>query len=206
MRLLRYATVALVLVLAVTGIAIAAVQGRTTKKVAASFATTPQRLSTETCTGADGSYTVTEGTYKGTVSGTLTGGVTETLLIHARSVVNQTTGDGTTVGRFHIKNGDSRVAEGSLGAVDSGSGSLNGFLFGRLPGASEASPPQRLLANFTATLGTGALNGQIGGGGAMTNSAVEQGGSCLEAPRPKPESDNGESRPASPRPPHPARD
>jgi hypothetical protein len=196
MRSLRYATAAPVLVLAVTGIALAAKHDPTTKQVAAKFSTTPQRVVTKTCTGSDGSYTVTDGTYNGTISGTLTGGSTDTLTIHAKSIVNQTTGDGTTVGHFRIKNGVSPVADGSLTAVDSGSGSLNGFLVAHVPAAPPPPPPaERLLANFSGTLGAGGIAGTIGGNGSMTNTAVEQSGSCPPHPRP---------HHLGPRPHHPA--
>src|SRR5436305_5744127 len=186
MRSLRYATPVPSLVLAATGIAIASGNhAATTKQVAASFSTTPQRLVTKTCTGADGSYTVTDGTYTGTVSGTLTGGATDTLKIHAKSIVNQTTGDGTTVGHFRIKNGVSPVADGSLIAVNSGSGSMNGLLFAHVPAGPPPPPPAaRLLANFTGTLSAGGIAGKIGGNGTMTNTAVEQSGSCPPHPRP----------------------
>lgn len=200
MHSLRNAAVALVAVLAVAGIAAAANQGPATKQIAASFSTTPQHLSTKTCTGSDGNYTVTDGTYTGTVSGTLTGGATDSLAIHAKSIVNQTTGDGTTVGHFRIKNGGSPVADGSLDAVDSGSGSLNGFLLGHLLGPPPPPPPhQRLLANFTGTLGASGINGQIGGNGTMANTGVEQSGSCPPPPPPHPHPHH--PHPATPVPP-----
>jgi hypothetical protein len=179
---LRYSAVVVVpVVLGLTSFALAGDTGPSTKQVAASFSTAAQHVSTKTCTGADGNYTLTNGTYTGTVDGTLTGGAIDTLQLNVRSLVNQTTGDGSATGQFTIKHGMADVANGSLAAVDRGSGSLSGFLSGHVPG-TPPSPPQgpraHLFANFSATLTSGALNGQIGGNATMTNSAVEQAGGC----------------------------
>lgn len=183
MRALRYAAPALICGLGVTGIAMGAAQGPTTKPTAASFSTTAQHVTTKTCTGSDGNYAVINGTYSGTINGSLTEGTTDALTIKARSIVNQTTGDGTTFGHFSIKNGKSHVADGTLSAVDSGSGSLNGMLLGHIPGPPQPPhPSQGIVANFTGTLGASSLAGQIGGNGAMTNSGVVQSGSCSPPP------------------------
>ena len=198
MRILRYPAAALVVALAAAGIAIAANPGLTTKQVAATFSTAPQHVNTKTCTSADGTYVVTDGVYTGTATGTLTGGATDTLKIHAKTVVNQTTGDGTAKGHFLIKSGNARVADGSLNAVISGSSSLNGLMLGHGPGSPPPPPPkQHLIANFTATMSAGGISGQIGGNGSMTNTAVSQGGPC---PSPKPPKSHHTH--AHPAPPH----
>ena len=183
---LRYsAPVVVVLVLGLTGFALAGPPGPSTKQVAASFSTTAQHVTTKTCTGTDGTYTLTNGMYSGTVDGTITGGATDTLQLNVRSLVNQATGDGSTTGQFTIKHGMTDVANGSLSAVDSASGSLSGFLSGHAAGTPPPPPSggrARLFANFSATLTSGALNGQIGGNATMTNSAVEQSGGCPAPP------------------------
>ena len=198
MRFLRYPAAALVVALAATGIAIAATPSATTKQVAATFSTTPKHVNTKTCTGADGTYVITDAVYTGTATGTLTGGAAATLRIHAKTVVNQTTGDGTAKGHFSIKNGTAPVANGSLYAVVSGSSSLNGLMLAHRPGApSPPSPPQHLIANFSATVSPAGISGQIGGNGSMTNNAVTQGGSC-----PVPHHGHVHSVPPHPQPPH----
>jgi hypothetical protein len=184
MRSLRYtAVVVVVFALGLTSFALAGDSGPSTKQVAASFSTTSQHVTIKTCTGTDGTYTLTNGMYSGTVDGTLTGGATDTLQLNVRSLVNQATGDGSSTGQFTIKHGVTDIANGSLSAVDSASGSLSGFLSGHGPGTP--APPggrARLFANFSATLTSGALNGQIGGNATMTNSAVEQSGGCPAPP------------------------
>jgi hypothetical protein len=185
MRTFRYPAIAVVLALAATGVAIAASPGETTKEVAATLSATAQHVNTKTCTGADGTYAVTDAKYTGTVIGTLTGGMTDSLTIHAHSIINQTTGDGIATGHFNIKNGTAPVASGFLNVVVSGSGSLNGLLLGHGPGSPPPPPPpQRLIANFTGTLSSNGISGQVGGNGAMTNTAVTQGGSCPAPPPP----------------------
>jgi hypothetical protein len=193
-RTLRYPAAALLIALVASGIAVAANPGKTTKKVAASFSATVQHANTRMCTGADGTYAVTDAVYIGTATGTLTEGATDALKIHAHSVVNQTTGDGITTGRFSIKNGTGRVADGLLFAVVSGAGSLDGTMLGRGPGTPPPPPPsQKLIANFTGTLSSGGMTGEIGGNGSMTNTAVAQGGPC-----PAPASPHSQPHPSHP--------
>ena len=201
MRFLRYPAAALVVALAATGIAIAATPSATTKQVAATFSTTPKHVNTKTCTGADGTYVITDGVYTGTATGTLTGGAADTLKIHAKTVVNQTTGDGTAKGHFSIKNGTAPVANGSLYAVVSGVSSLNGLMVGRGPGAPPP-PPRHLVANFTATVSAGGMSGQIGGNGSMANGAVTQGGPCPVPQHPHPHHAHVHPVPPHPGPPH----
>lgn len=204
---LRYPTAAAVVLsgLGLAGFALANSPGPSTKQVAASFSTTSKHVSTKTCTGADGNYTLTNAMYSGTVSGTLTEGATDTLKLNVRSLVNQTTGDGSVSGQFTIKHGNADVANGSLSAVDTGSGSLSGFLSGHGPGVPPPPGPRaRLLANFTGTLSSGNLNGQIGGNATMTNSAITQSGGCPAPPEPRGHHEHPHSPPAAPS--HPPKD
>jgi hypothetical protein len=175
-RLLRFMPIVAVPVLVATGIAVAAGEGSgpTTTQVAASFSATAQHVYTKTCTGSEGAYTLTDAAYSGTVSGSLTGGAGDTLVIRARSLINQTTGDGTTVGRFRITSGTLPVAQGWLDAVASGSGTLSGLLVGHRDTTPAGAPRQQLIANFTGTLSANGIGGQIGGNGTTTNSAVAQ--------------------------------
>src|SRR3954452_12191432 len=106
MRVKRFIGLALAaaLVLAVAGIAVAH-GGRSagkTEPATATFTAAPTDQSkTTTCTGVDGTYAITRGTYAGTSTGDprLTGDI----VIRAKSVVNQDNGLGVTSGVVYLK-------------------------------------------------------------------------------------------------------
>lgn len=171
----RFAPLALVTVVAlvVTGFAIAhEQQARKTEAVAATFTASTERVQSRQCTGADGVYDVTHAVYRGTATGDarLTGQIT----IKTKSVVNRTSGLGTTKGYVLIRDADGRLkAKAHLGAVVSQHTALNGLARGKVKNGGH------LLANVTATfnLAGATLSGELGSGTGQ-NTAVVTSGSC----------------------------
>ena len=156
--------------------------GLKTTPVAATFtAAAGDHLSSRTCTGADGTYTISRGSWNGTAvssSGRLAGA----LVIRGELGVNQTTGAGWLVARVRIDgNGDNRKdAGGELNGVIAG-GKLTGFLAGRV--RDEGA----LYASVSASVGTGGLtDGQIGGGASSSAAVVVDRGRCEATPKPRP--------------------
>jgi hypothetical protein len=176
---------AVVVALTVTGVAIAGGPSATSPVSATFTATTVLEKTVQTCTGADGTYEITHGTYSGTAVSTdphLNGPI----WIDVRSVYNTTKNLGWLSGKVHVENattGDR--AHGNLSAVNVG-GQLQGFLSGE-----ETAPGSRLLANVSASFAsaTGFASAQFGAGTA-TNTAIVSSGSC--------------NRHGPPKPPHPA--
>ena len=176
-RLMTFALAALV-ALAVTGLAIA--HGSDTKKtspVSASFTATPtEKTTTVTCTGGDGTYNITRGSYEGTATGSdavLTGKIT----LRTKSVVNTTTGYGYTEGKVTLRDADGKLkAKAHLIAVNTQKGILNGFLNGRV------KEQGHLLANFSAAFNAdgSSLSGELGSEApiAPLNSAIVTSGNC----------------------------
>jgi hypothetical protein len=158
-------------VLALTGIALAHGKGpSSTQAVTATFSTDAvSNLKTNTCTGADGTYTQTRATYSGTATSDdprLNG----TLTIRARSVYNTATNLGHVEGAFRVKGTDGH-ARGVFSAVSTG-GTLAGFA-----GGSVAAPRGTLLANLSATFdpATGFSAGQLGSGSSDDTAVVVSG-------------------------------
>jgi hypothetical protein len=148
-----------VLGLVASGAAIAATDAATTTPVTATFSATPSpNNTTKTCTGADGTYHVTNGTYTGTITSSdprLNGNI----VIDARSVVNITTGYGFTVGTVHLSNPATGAhGDSELSAVNTSNGKLDGFLLGHV------DDPSQLYANFSAAFNSDgtSLNGELG--------------------------------------------
>jgi hypothetical protein len=172
---------AVVVALTVTGVAIAGGPSATSPVSATFTATTVLEKTVQTCTGADGTYEITHGTYSGTAVSTdphLNGPI----WIDVRSVYNTTKNLGWLSAKVHVDNattGDR--AHGNLSAVNVG-GQLQGFLSG-----AETAPGNHLLANVSATFAsaTGFGSGQLGTG-TGTNTAVVSGGSCKPDKREKP--------------------
>lgn len=179
MRLLRIAAPATAAVLAAGGVAAAAAGDHSpkTQSAAATFNAAPTSKSkTRTCTGSDGSYNETRGVYSGTSTGDprLTGNI----VIRTRTLVNTTTGLGTTTGRVFLNSNGRRTAVAGLQAVNTQSGRLQGFVAGKVRDTS--SGKTGLYANFSAAFNSDgtALTGELGGNAPATDSAVFQRGSC----------------------------
>jgi hypothetical protein len=189
------AALAVFVLAAVAAIAVAASGGPKTDKVQATFTATLQSTKQRTCTGQDGAYADARDTYKGTITGDprLTGDI----VIRSHTLVNTTTGDGTTAGHFWIKQTGGRrtLAAGTFQGVDSGA-TTEGFTTGRITGSGGA----RLWANFTVTGNADGsqLSGSLGGGGG-NNTAVIQVKGCHGSTKPA-----KHSKPAKQHPSHPA--
>src|SRR5581483_2392720 len=156
MRKLVLSTVALA-ALAGSGLAIAhGFDTRSIKAVGSTFTTTPVgTVQTSTCTGADGSYTRSHGTYTGTVSNaTGDANLNGPITIDAKSLINTSTNVGVVTA--HIRFGSDA------------SGNVAGLVEGHAPGSTAA-----LLGNLSAAFSTtnGFTNGNIGG--ANSGGAVE---------------------------------
>jgi hypothetical protein len=202
MRMKRFIGSALVavLVLALAGIAVATGSKKqaATEPAAAEFTAAPvaDKTKTRTCTGVDGQYNITHGTYKGTSTGDprLTGDI----VIKTKSIVNLDNGLGVTQGSVWLSKPAATTpksrhgkkhryqAVAKLQAVNTERGKLDGFLSGVAKNA-DGKGKVALAANFSATFnadGT-SLTGQLGGDApvAPTNSAVFYGRPC--APEPK---------------------
>jgi hypothetical protein len=186
MRTKRIAGLALVAILAlvVAGIAVAHNAGKVGKTEAAqaTFTAAPTgQTKTRTCTGPDGTYNITQGTYTGTSTGDprLTGDIT----IRTKSVVNLDNGLGVTDGRVWLRDTGSRKvkATASLQAVNTQRGKLDGFLLGQAKNAT-GKGTTGLAANFSAAFNTDGsqLSGELGSDApvAPENSAVFYGRPC----------------------------
>jgi hypothetical protein len=182
MRLARIAAPVTIAALAAGGVAVAHGGGGhqpKTEPAAATFTATPDPASrTRTCTGADGTYNETFGVYRGTSTGDprLTGA----LLIRSHTLVNTTTGFGTTTGKVSISNSEGRkTAVAGFSAVNTQNGKLDGFLTGQ---ARDTPGKTRLFANFSATFNADGsqLSGELGSEAPVPpqNSAVFQKGHC----------------------------
>ena len=98
------ALAASVTVLVAAGVALAHGGGpATTQSVSAAFdATTVSKLTSRTCTGGDGSYTMTKATYTGTATST-DARFAGTVTVKAHTLYNTDTNLGTVDGRFRIE-------------------------------------------------------------------------------------------------------
>lgn len=186
MRMKRWIALALaaVMALAVTGIAVAHRSGKTTKTEAAqaTFTAKPdaQRTKTTQCTGTDGTYNVTRGTYDGTATGDprLTGDIT----IKTKTFVNTTNGLGFTQGRVWLRDTASKKVKATAGlsAVNTQQGKLDGFLLGQAKDTDKGRVS--LAANFSAAFNNDGseLTGELGSDApvAPQNSAIFFGRPC----------------------------
>jgi hypothetical protein len=177
----RLITIVCVLSLAGAGVAYACDQADSVKQVTATFsATTGNNVNTSTCTGSDGSYALTHGTWTGTATSTeptLNG----TATIDAKSLVNTTSGYGTVSGRLQISNSNGQTTA-NFNAVYA-NGQIAGLAVGRVSGAQTA-----LVANLSSAWSAtnGFTNGAIGG--TSGGSAVElSSGGCRPNSSSKPE-------------------
>ena len=123
-----------------------------------------------TCTGADGTYTLTKGWYNGTATST-DPRISGPLTLRAQTFYNATTKLGTVDGTFSVKtaNGHTR---GQFTAVDT-DGTLSGFARGEARGARA-----HLIGNLTATFDPASgFDGQVGSG-TSDDTAVFASGRC----------------------------
>ncbi len=182
MRKLVLSTVALA-ALAGSGLAIAhGFDTRSIKAVGSTFTAAPVgTVQTSTCTGADGSYTRSHGTYTGTVSNaTGDANLNGPITIDAKSLINTSTNVGVVTA--HIRFGSDGGGNAQFEGVYA-NGNVAGLVEGHAPGSTAA-----LLGNLSAAFSTtsGFTNGNIGG--ANSGGAVElTSGGCKPMPPPKPD-------------------
>ena len=166
----RWIALAAVVALAATGIAVAA-KDKGISAASASFTTDAgPKTKTRTCTGADGTYELKHGVYAGTGTGLLAGNVQ----LRFNSIVNTTENLGLVKGTLTARDGNELKVNAHFTAVVDGS-NVSGFLNGRAKDAKAA-----LLANFSATLGSSSLNGQLGGGSASNTAILYAGTGCTK--------------------------
>ena len=158
--------------------------GFKTTPVAATFtAAAGDNLSSRTCVGADGTYTISRGSWTG-IAVSSSDRLAGALVIRGELGVNQTTGAGWLVARVRIDGSSSsdhgKDAGGELNGVIAG-GKLTGFLAGRV--RDEGA----LYASVSASVGTGGLtDGQIGGGASSAAGLVVDRGRCEATPKQRP--------------------
>jgi hypothetical protein len=182
MRRVAWITIALVALVAAGAALAHGFDTKSVKAVSATFtATTASNVRTSTCTGSDGTYVTTHGTYTGTATGdpTLSGAVT----IDADSLINSTTNVGTVNGRIRID-----VSGGTAGASFTAV-YANGTLVGLAVGHAGGSAYAALIANVSAGFsGSGGFSSGMIGGGSSAGSAVElSSGGCRPTPPPRPD-------------------
>lgn len=170
----RFTIVSLVSLVALVSAGFAVAHGdrqKRTNAVAATFtAAATEHTKTRQCTGDDGTYSVTYGSYEGTSTGDAR--LSGKIVLRLKSVVNLTSGLGWTKGYAIVRGADGRLkAKTHLVAVNTQRGVLNGLVNGRVKEAGH------LLANFSASLSSsGALAGELGGGSAQNTAIVTSGG------------------------------
>ena len=151
--------------------------GLKTSTAAATFAAAPSSsITSKTCTGSDGTYVITKGSWTGTAASS-NSRLSGAIRIHGELGVNQTTGLGWLVARV-------RIDAGSDGSNDAGAdlrgvvanGKLTGFLNGHIQDEGA------VYGSVAATVGaTGFSDGQIGGGTPTAAAVVIDRGSCTPA-------------------------
>lgn len=151
--------------------------------VAATFTAAPgSNQSVRTCTGADGSYIITRGSWTGSATSS-SARLSGPLSIRGELGVNQTTGAGWLIARVSVDNNatdEHRDAGGELNAVVA-NGKLTGFLTGRVHDEGA------LFASVSANVGSAGLtDGQIGGGAISAAALVLDRGRCESAPKQRP--------------------
>jgi len=192
--------VAVVGALVFAGIAIAVPGPASTQAVSATFtATTVAGLKSWTCTGADGTYTVTNATYSGTASSS-DGRLNGTIELHVKSIYNTSKNLGWLDANVKVVGGSAGVnAHGKLHAVND-DGQLEGLLTGGVHG-----PEGKLLGNVSAgfTSGGGFTGGRLGTGTAA-NTALVLSGDCKQPHPPKaPKAPKAPTAPTAPKVPKP---
>jgi len=165
-----------VTILVAAGVALAHDGGPgTMQSVSAGFdATTVSNLESRTCTGGDGSYTMTKATYTGAATSDdarLNGTVT----VKAHTLYNTTTNLGVVDGKFRVE-GTSGRSEGHFRAVDN-NGTLTGWTDGHV-----GDPHAKLLGTLAATFdpATGFQGAQLGTG-SPAGAALLVSGHCQDS-------------------------
>ena len=162
--------------LAAAGVAVAGHGGAARSQAAAATfsATTVSTSRQTTCTAKGGdTFQTTLATYKGT--GTSSDArLAGTLVIKAKSVVDETTGLGSVAGAFRIKGSGGSATHGRLRAAIS-----NGQIAGLISGEAK-KPAGRLLASLAATFdpSSGFATGSFGTGLTTGAGAIFSGGRC----------------------------
>lgn len=183
MRKLILVSTAALVALAVTGVAVATLKPSGTQQVSATFsAPKRERGETRVCTGADGTYEITNAVYSGEADST-TPALDGPLVLQVKAVYNQTTKAGWVEGHAWIRGSDAagdRRAHARFDATLGDGGAVEGFLGGRI-GWRYADLHGNVSATFTPA--GGFVNGKIGGGGG-SNLAVLAGRPCSGKPAP----------------------
>jgi hypothetical protein len=166
------ALAASVTILVAAGVALAHGSPGTMQSVSASFdATTVSNLVSRTCTGGDGTYTMTKATYTGAAASDDTR-LNGTLTVKARTVYNATTNLGVVDGKFRVEGTNGR-SEGHFRAVDN-NGTLTGWTDGHVGG-----PHAKLLGSLavdTFDPATGFQGAQLGTGSPAGAALLVTGG------------------------------
>lgn len=157
--------------LALTGVAVARLAADGTTSVSAAFsATAAQSFRSRTCDGPDGQYQLIDAVYTG-ASTSSDANLTGDTRIRIRSVYNTTEKTGWATGWLKLH---------GTGALRFEAVNANGTLTGLAHGRARAGA---LLASFTAGFSpSGVTNGQLGGGGSMSNTGVIVGRICTTRP------------------------
>jgi hypothetical protein len=208
MRMTRWISLALVAIMALAGgIAVAHNGGgkaQPTEEVTATFTTAPvaDKSRTKTCTGVDGTYSISKSVDQGESNGDarLTGKIT----IRSKTVVNNDTGLGWSEGNVFIQDATSNKQK-AVAHFDATvkNGALEGLAEGKVKNPAPATKAKgdnghgrggkfnsTLLANFSATIGQdGSVNGKVGGGGG-DNVAILHGNPCAPPERPAAPNEN----------------
>jgi hypothetical protein len=165
------------------GIAVAhGFDSKSVRQVSATFSATPTgTVRTATCTGADGTYAKSQGTYTGTATSSepsLNGSAS----IEAASFVNTTTNVGTVWGKLRISTADGRRTTADFEGV-----LTHGSVVGLAEGRAHPRGGVKLLANFSADFSAGGfMNGKLGGGTAAGDAVLIEQGGCKPPKPPKP--------------------
>lgn len=156
--------------LTIAGVAVAA--GAQTDTPSATFDAAAKRVATRNCTGSDGAYSITVGRYEGTMTST-SPALNGKVRIEVHSVYNNDEKAGWMRGHVRVLGTDSRAAaEFSAVNLD---GNVEGLLSGRA-----GSPKAGLLANFSATFGSGGFTDGKVGTGASGNEALLFNRGCVD--------------------------
>ncbi|MGZ8686931.1 MAG: hypothetical protein ACXWZP_00740 [Gaiellaceae bacterium] len=132
MRRIILTAVAATAALVTAGLALATLNASGVSATTATFSAAKERSETRTCTGDGDTYEITNGRYVGTVDfADPNSDLDGPLRIQVRTVLNKTDGVGYVEGSFRIKDDDRRGHGKFVGVLD-GSGSVDGFVQGRV--------------------------------------------------------------------------